>query len=41
MSDNTLWAIFWIGLFTCIAIINIANSMQPRIIRQEEDREDD
>lgn len=35
MDDNTLWAIFWIGLFTCIAVGDIASELRPRIKYKE------
>jgi len=41
MSENTLYAIFWIGLFSCITISNIASHLQPRIIREKEDVDND
>ena len=35
MSDNTLWAIFWIGLFTCTALSNIASDLFPYVKRKD------
>jgi len=36
LNDYDLYAIFWIGLFSCIAISNIASNLQPRIIREND-----
>jgi len=41
LNDYDLYAIFWIGLFSCIAISNIASNIHPRTIIKKDDINND